>query len=1105
MDVDTWLRGLGLGEYAAVFRENSVSLDLLPSLTADDLRDLGVAAVGHRRRLLNAIAALNASTQAVDAIGPLAREQTAERRQLSVMFCDISGSTALSTRLDPEDLSAVVRGYQAGVRSTIARFGGFIARYVGDGVLIYFGWPEAQETDAERAVRAGLAVIGAIGERPIHGERLNIRIGIATGLVVVGAPIGEGDARQQTAIGETPNLAARLQGLAAPNALVIADSTRNQVGGLFELDDLGAQLISGFAEPQHAWRVIGESNAASRFEALRSDASPLIGREEELELVLRRWQQSKAGEGRVMLISGEPGIGKSRLTAALTEGIHNEPHRRLRWFCSPHHQDSALHPMIAQLERAARFTRDDTPEQKLSKARELLASAVGADFELLAELLSLPNAVSDLNLSPKLKRERLYEALLRQFGDLARSDPVLAILEDAHWIDPTSRELLDLLVDRVRTLPALLIVTFRPEFQPPWAGLPHVTNIGLSRLAERDVAALVQEVAGNIGLGSEIVAEIVERTDGVPLFVEELTKAVLEQGEQGRVESILAASPMPRLSVPATLHASLVARLDRIGAAAREVAQVGAVLGREFSYEMIAPVADQPSAVLDAALARLDAAGLLFSRGVSPQSSYRFKHALVQDAAYGTLLRARRQELHGRVATVLEGDFVDLVERQPELLAYHLTAAGDNERAIDQWLKAGLLATDRQTHVEATAHLRHGLGLLASQPETPERDAREIRLQLALGAASIAAIGIGSQEVANSYRRACDLAERHDDDRQLFEALFGAWIGSIGSGQIQVGLSHLPRLSQVADRIDDDGLRLQAHHAAWSTLWSTGGLIEARRHIEVGRPLYDAERHRSHRFLYGGHDPGVCSYITGGITEWLLGYPDAARWNISQALGLAAQITHPFSSINANEFGALVHLHCGEPEQAQPLAANAEAMHVEQRVSSLFGRGLLLGAIELMRGATVDAIVHLRAALAQGQATGARGGPYGLCLLAQALMQRGDHPEALAALAGAFQRVQATDHRDWEAELHRVEGLVLVAQGQHVEGEASLARALQVARQQQAKSLELRAAMSLAEHWGGRGRRSEALNLLAPIHAWFVEGFDTADLKQARALLDSLA
>ena len=624
--------------------------------------------------------------------------------------------------MDPEDLREIISAYQKCVAETVGRFGGFVAKYMGDGVLVYFGYPQAHEDDAERAVRAGLELIAAVSalKAPVS---LQTRVGIATGLVVVGDLIGTGSAQEQAVVGETPNLASRLQGIAEPNTVVIAEDTRSLLGSLFELQDLGAKELKGIAEPVRAYAALRASVVESRFEALHGAVlTALVGREEELELLLRRWIRAKSGEGQVVLLSGEAGIGKSRLTAALLERLADEPHTRLRYFCSPQHTDSALYPVISQMERATGFVHDDTARNRLGKLDAVLAqtSTSTGDAALFANLLSLPNdgRYPKHDLTPEQRRQRTLSALVSQLEALARQNAVLMIFEDAHWTDPTSLELFGRIVDRIPSLRVLLIVTFRPEFEPPWIGRPYVTALTINRLGEREILALIEGVIGNKSLPANIRQDIIERTDGIPLFVEEMTKAVLEAESQRAVEHLAAAVPSSALAVPASLQASLMARLDRLGPA-KEVAQIGAAIGREFSHALLAAVVRKPEAEFVSALDRLIDAGLMFRQGTPPHATYLFKHALVQDAAYGTLLREHRRALHVRIAETLEDQFAEIAENQPELLAHHFTEAGLIEKAAGFWGKAGQRSLERSALVEAVEQLTRALAQIATLPATP--------------------------------------------------------------------------------------------------------------------------------------------------------------------------------------------------------------------------------------------------------------------------------------------------------------------------------------------------------------------------------------------------
>jgi class 3 adenylate cyclase len=911
MDVAAWLRGLGLDEYEPAFRDNRIDMRVLPKLTADDLKDLGVTTIGDRRILLDALAMLREPTSATGSAEPApatpmpeGRDATAsaeaERRQITVMFCDLVGSTALSARLDPEDLSAVIGAYHRCAAAVIERAGGFVAKYMGDGVLAYFGYPRADEHDVERAVRAGLALVAGVPRLDTAAEtRLQVRIGIATGIVVVGDLIGAGAAQELTVVGETPNLAARLQVLAEPGTVVIAASTWRLTAGLFDYEDLGAVEIKGLAAPVAAARVLRESGAESRFEALRASATPLVGRDEELDLLRRRWQQAKAGEGSVVLVSGESGIGKSRLAQTLLERPSGEPHTRLRSFCSPHHQDDALYPTITQLERTAGFRREDTVEQRLNKLEAALALAtndLGEAVPLLAALLSIPSSerYPPLDLAPQKRRERTLQALAAQVAGLAARRPVLMVFEDAHWSDPTSLDLLDLIIDRVPITRVLLIITFRPEFTPPWTGHPHVSLLTLNRLSPQQRAEMITGITRGKALPQEIGDQIVDRTDGVPLFVEELTKPVVESGMLTDVgDHYTAAGPLTPMAIPATLQASLLARLDRL-APVREVAQIGAALGRQFSHELIAAVASKPQPELDKALAQLVEAELIYRRGTPPDAEYTFKHALVQDAAYGTLLRSRREQLHARIATALEDRFPEIVAAQPALLAHHCSEAGLTEKAVDYWLAAGRQAWGRSAPAEAVARLRRGLALIPSLTDTEWRGAHEFDLQIALGQVLNASGGWGVPEVGEAYARARQLAVTLSRPRALLFALYGQWaFHALGAdleraGQLAEEMRHLGETS------DDVPTQVLGYCSSAYTCMHAGELIGARTYVENGLALYDP----AHRPAYVGistNDLLVLLRDQSSLTLACLGYLDRAWSRADAAVAEARRLGHPFT------------------------------------------------------------------------------------------------------------------------------------------------------------------------------------------------------------------
>jgi len=1056
-----------------------------------------------------------APAAAAAAAAPAAPARTgaaAERRQLTVMFCDLVGSTALSTRLDPEDLREVIAAYHACAAEVVTRFGGYVAKYMGDGVLVYFGYPEASETDAENAVRAALALIDAVGRLSVGGIRHEARIGLATGLVVVGELVGAGEAQERNVVGETPNLAARLQSAAAPNTVVVAATTRRLAGELFEYAAIEPAKLKGFEEPISAWRVLRERTVASRFEAFRAATqTPLVGREEEIELLRRRWQQIKEGEGRVVLLAGEPGIGKSRLTAALEDHVKDDAHTCLRYFCQPHHQGSALQPVLAQLAHAAGFAHDDDAAAKRAKLEKLLAADAesgAAESELFAELLGLAaiSALPPAERDPQVRRRKILAALIERLETLTRRGPVLMLFEDVHWADPTTLELLTLTIQRLQSLPILLIITFRPEFQPPWTGQSHVTMLTLNRLSQRERAMLVDHVTGGKKLPTGLLEQIVERTDGVPLFVEELTKAVLESEQlQESADRYVLEQPMQELAIPTTLQASLMARVDRLGSA-REVLQIGATIGREFSYEVLAAVAGLPDAVLQDALIRLMEAELVSLRGIPPNAVYNFRHALVQDSAYSNMLRGRRQQLHSAIAMVLENRSPEVVQSTPELIAQQFARAGQNEKAIHYWRQAGERDLRRFALKESITHYSNALRLVAAMAESPQRSGLELELCLGLAMAQQMTMGPTATESGANYSRALALSrELPGRGRERFRATWGMWFYETMTQRSGEALRLADDLIALARELDDPDLLVEAYHARMpGNMWTADlhGMIKTAQEL-IG--LYDRERHRDHAYYFGGHDSRVCAQSFYALGLWELGCPDQAERMARQCIADGRALGHAFSFAHGLNMGSLTFLLLNDVDACRAVADELYPFAERNKFPwPLAQARFLRGWVTAQQGDRDAGIEQMRQAVDNPAQTVLR--PILFSFIAEQQMRAARFADAIATLDQVTDEIQAGSARFHEPEIVRLRGEALLAQSRNnsAEAEAAFRQAMTDAGQQSFRAIELRAGLSLARLLRERGRKAEARDVLAPIYAAFTEGFERPDLTAAKALLAEL-
>lgn len=1043
----------------------------------------------------------------------------AERRQLTVMFCDLVGSTALSTKLDPEDLREVITSFQNECREAIERYAGFIARYMGDGMLVYFGYPQAHEDDAERAVRTGLDIIDSMGELnanigKAHDIALAVRIGVATGPVVVGDIIGQGAAEEAAVVGETPNLAARLQAVAEPNQVIIAPGTHQLLGALFEYEDAGTHRLKGIDKPVAAWRVVREGDIDSRYEAKRIGGGlPLVGRQEELGLLLRSWEASKEGHGQAVLMQGEAGIGKSRLIEALRERLSDQNYIWVAYRCSPYHTNSALYPVIEHVKRAMGWTNQDSVERKLAKleaALEHQSLPLEDAVPLFAEMMSLPLSKSryaPLVLSAQQQREQTLDALAGWLLDEAERTPVLSIWEDLHWADPTTLELLGIYIEQSPTVSMLNVLTYRPEFVPPWTMHSHMTPITLNRLERSEAEDLIHRQAGGKKVPDIVVKHIVEKADGVPLYVEELTKTILKSDSfTEHANEYVLNGPLMEMQIPNTLQDSLMARLDR-APTMREVAQVGAVLGREFAYEILNAVVGLEEPNLKNSLRQLVENELLYQRGRPPRSRYIFKHALIQDAAYQSLLKRTRQQYHLRVGQLLESRFPETVEAHPELLAHHYTEGGAATEAIIAWQKAGELASSRGANQEALTHLSNGLSITKEIADHPRSAEYELKLQFALGGVYLQMKGHWASEVEAAFARARELCEQIGDAPELVPTLFGLWRAYVV--QMAESVKHKEVAAQLlrhAGDAADPVPYVVAHYAAGFTSFIIGEFSDAADHLRKGISGYSSEDRDSAEVYRFGQDPGVACRCYLAMTDWVLGYPDRAREHATEGLELAKHLDDPFSRAYALAFTAWADQLQDDREGCSEKAREAIHLAMEKGFPYWLSIGKVMQEwVNATENPAASAIQRLRDRVTDHHALGTNlFMPTFLGLVAEVALRAGQIHVCEDALNEARQFLERTGERWWEAEICRLQGeVVRQRNGDLVEAERLLEKSLALARERNAKSLELRSALSLARLWEQQGMPDKGHDLLAAVYDWFTEGFDTTDLRETKATLEA--